>query len=126
MGDIRIANLRDIKLKEGEVLIRVDRSSILGNPFKMKGSSKHDRKQVCKEYKYNYFNPIVNQFWGDDNFKPGISLRTREKFMQELRRIYSILVLDDRDVVLGCWCYPKECHAETIRDFIITKRDLQK
>ncbi len=29
---IRVVNLRSLKLNPGEILIRVDRSSVLGNP----------------------------------------------------------------------------------------------
>lgn len=94
---LRIVNLRNYTLKENEILIKVDRSSILGNPYFMKDESERDT--VCDKYQI-YFDNKLND----------------EKFINELRRIYSIA--KDKDVALGCWCYPKRCHAETIKSFL--------
>lgn len=96
---IRIVNLRNYKLNEGEVLIKVDRSSVLGNPFYMSDESKRD--EVCDKY-YNYFCNKVNI--------------KDIAFMNELRRIYKIAKVND--VALGCWCFPKRCHSEVIKSFL--------
>ena len=96
---IRIVNLRTYRAIKGEVLIKVDRSSVLGNPFFMHNESERDL--VCEQY--------------EDYFNKQISKRNAD-FINALRNIYK--VAQTHDVALGCWCYPKRCHAETIKKFI--------
>ena len=96
---IRIVNLRSYVLKESEVLVKVDRSSILGNPFYMSNESMRD--EVCDQYDM-YFN---------NNIKD-----SRSGFVRELNKIYLLSL--SKDIVLGCWCYPKRCHAEVIMNYL--------
>ena len=99
---IRIENLKLLKdVEENEIIIRVDRSSPLGNPFYLKDESHRD--EVCDKYQ-EYFDNIVSN--PNDN----------KEFMDELRRIYKLS--KKYDVILGCWCYPKRCHAQTILNFL--------
>lgn len=97
---IRIINLRKYALKPDEILIKVDRSNkILGNRFYM--HSEAERDLVCDKY----------QEWFDKQIK------NRDlDVLNELRRIYKIAKIND--VALGCWCYPKRCHSETIKSFL--------
>jgi len=94
---IRVANLRNLNLKKGEVLIKIDRSSVLGNPYYMKDESMRD--EVCDKYVI-YFNKKLNDL----------------KFMIELKNIYKLS--KSFDIVLGCWCYPKRCHGLTVKLWI--------
>lgn len=97
---IRVVNLRNYKPKKNEVLIKVDRSNkILGNKFIMKEES--ERNIVCDKYEqwFNYQTKNKNQV-----------------VLNELRRIYKIAL--ESDVALGCWCFPKRCHAFTIKVFL--------
>ena len=97
---IRVVNIRNYVHKEGEILIKVDRSNkYLGNRFYMKTESQRD--EVCDKY----------QEWFDNQIK-----NNNEDVLNELRRIYK--VARDDDIALGCWCYPKRCHAETILNFL--------
>ena len=97
---IRIVNLRNYVAKDNEVLIKVDRSNkILGNKFYMKAEAY--RNKVCDDYA-NWFNAKVNN--------NDISV------MQELNRILNIA--RNNDIALGCWCYPKRCHSETIKAWL--------
>ncbi len=100
---IRIINLHGFQLKQGEVLIKVDRTSVLGNPFYMKDETQ--RNDVCDRY-VTYFNTILEDRKAKEN----------QVFLEELRRIYTIAKV--QDVALGCWCAPKRCHAETIQKFL--------
>lgn len=87
-------------LKKG-IVIRCDRGhSVLANPYKIESEDKRD--WACKQYKA-YFDDKIKK--GDD-----------ANFMNELRRIYQVALRND--VVLACWCYPKKCHAETIKAFL--------
>ena len=99
---IRIENLKLLKdIEEHEIVIKVDRSSPLGNPFYLKDESCRD--EVCDKYQEYFDNIVANP-------------NENEVFMNELRRIYKLS--KKYDVILGCWCHPKRCHAETILNFL--------
>jgi len=98
---IKVVNLRNYKLEKGWMLIKVDRSSVLGNPFKMMNWSDKERNRVCDEYE-EYFNKRIKE---------------NGEFRNEVIRIYR-LVRDGENVALGCWCFPKRCHAMYIKKFI--------
>ena len=57
---IRIANIRTYKRKENEIPIKIDRSSILGNPFYMK--NKTERNLICDKYQEYFENKVRNRF----------------------------------------------------------------
>jgi hypothetical protein len=98
---IRIVNMHKGKYKHNpdEILIKVDRSSILGNPFIMKNES--ERNKVCDLYDNYFYNKIDEQ---------------DEKFVDELDRIIDLA--DTNNIALGCWCIPKRCHAQTILNYV--------
>lgn len=95
---IVIKNLRNEKMKNA-LDIRVDRASILGNPCFMQDESM--RNEVCEKYKV-YFEEKSKT---DANFQ---------------RALYNILATYKKYgmVNLFCWCYPKRCHAETIKEWL--------
>lgn len=96
---IEICNLRNCKV-EFEYDIRVDRTSVLGNPYFMRNENQRD--EVCEKYQA-YFDARV-------------SLNDLS-FMTELRRLYKIYRKYGK-LRLFCWCAPKRCHAETIKAFL--------
>lgn len=96
---IEICNLRYENIKF-DYNIKVDRSSILGNKFYMK--SEADRDKVCELYKDYFYNKVKNNDL---------------EFMNELRRLYKIYKKYGK-LRLFCWCAPKRCHSETIKDFL--------
>ena len=105
---IRIVNLKNYSLKKGEILIKVDRQSPVGNPFYMHTESERDL--VCDKYQA-YFNEriayekeILNVFGSDTRFL---------EFVTNIGKY-----AEDFDIALGCWCFPKRCHAETIKSYI--------
>ena len=97
---IEIVNLRNLQNVKDGVVIRVDRASVLGNPFYMHNETERDA--VCDKYEV-YFNEKV-------------TTKTDDAFMNALRRIYKLA--QTNKVYLACWCAPKRCHAETIKKFI--------
>lgn len=99
---IKIGNIKTHK-KDGSIAIKVDRTSVLGNPFYMSDESKRD--VVCDKYE-EYFNKKTNE-------------KTDMKFMSELYRINALS--QQNDITLLCWCSPKRCHAETIKKYIETE-----
>jgi hypothetical protein len=79
------------------------RGSVLGNPFEMGNESERDK--VCEQYK-KYFHQKVE-------------IEKDETILKELRIIYKKAL--HGDVNLGCYCAPKRCHCETIKEFIEKK-----
>ena len=98
--EIIIKNLRNETPKE-PYQVRVDRGhSILSNPYYMK--SEDERDEVCDKYK-DYFVKQVHH---------------NETFTNALRDLYRIAKRYGK-LELFCWCYPKRCHAETIKKFLL-------
>ena len=95
---IRIKNLRNEKPTQAWQ-VKVDRSSVLGNPFYM--ATEAQRDEVCDKYEA-YFERQV---------------RLNEQFEEELRRLDD-LHKDHGILELFCWCAPKRCHAETIKKYL--------
>ena len=97
---IRVVNIgdrADLKLKEGEKLIRVDRmNTILGNKFYMKHEAMRDI--VCDRY----------EDWLKEQIK-----NNNPEVVNELDRI--VKIARETDIALGCWCYPKRCHASSVK-----------
>ena len=79
--------------------VKVDRCSILGNPFVMAGEK--DRDLVCDKYEIWFYN--VNK---------------EVQIQNELNRLGTILSKYGK-LNLFCWCNPKRCHAETIREYLL-------
>lgn len=104
---IEICNLRKQKPKE-PYDIKVDRQSILGNPFYMKSESERD--DVCNKY----------QMYFEKQFKDCVenNIEFSNQFINELQKLVEIYKKHQK-LRLFCWCSPKRCHAETIRDYVL-------
>lgn len=102
---VQIMNLRTAQI-EYPWDVRVDRKSALGNPFYM--HSEAERDKVCEQYAA-YFKQRT------ERNNPG------DPFMQELKRI-RLLYKQYGKLRLFCWCAPKRCHAETIKDYLLGGR----
>ena len=87
-----VVNLREYR---GEDVVRVDRGTILGNPFKIGRDG--TREEVISKYRA--------WLWAQ--------VQLRGPVYKELQRL---LYLEDvSEVALGCWCAPLPCHAEVIK-----------
>lgn len=98
---INIINLKMYIPTKGEVLFKVDRTSPLGNPHYMRDESQRDR--VCDLYDSNF----------SEFIKDNIRLEYLNNILAALRAGHK--------VALGCHCYPKRCHAETIKAWLENK-----
>lgn len=92
---IEIKNLRDEKPHESWDF-KVDRTTKLGNPFKMIGESEMERNRVCDFY--------------ETNFEKNVSMADLEHLILAYKKYGKLR--------LFCWCTPKRCHAETIKRYI--------
>jgi hypothetical protein len=84
---------------------RVDRASVIGNPFEMK--DENQRNEVCDKY-------VV---WFDEQIK---EVRTGKN--EKVKAYLSKLINAYREygqLRLFCWCAPKRCHAETIKKYLL-------
>lgn len=94
---IEICNLRTTSI-EFPYDVRIDRQSPLGNPFRMRNESERDL--VCDKYTI-YFN---------ENLKDNECLLRLINLYKQYGRLR-----------LFCWCAPRRCHGETIRDYILER-----
>lgn len=78
------------------------RGSALGNPFKM--DSEADRDIVCAQYE-NYF-------------KQKVVIERNQSMLRQINQIRNTLHVKG-SVKLGCFCAPKKCHCETIKNYIL-------
>lgn len=79
----------------GTTVVRVDRSSILGNPFRL--ASESERPHVIAQYR--------RWLWA--------RIQERGAECRELQRIAKLS--EEGHVALNCWCAPKACHADIIK-----------
>ena len=93
---ITIKNLRFSKPQQAWQ-VRVDRASVLGNPFYMQNESQRDT--VCNQYEVYFQEKMQN---------------TQSAFYKEIQRLQTVLQEYGR-LELFCWCAPKRCHAESIK-----------
>lgn len=95
---IEIKNLKTSKMDK-EYDFRIDRESPLGNPFVL--DKEENRDKVCEEYKK----------WFLSNLKqPKI-----KSYVDKIEQTY----LRHGKVRLFCWCSPKRCHGEAIKEYIL-------
>lgn len=107
LGSLRIGNKRKasrLKPRPDEIEIHVDRTHpVLGNPFILTDPNDDaERERVLEAYRHNF-----EQDWAIQGPK-------YFKVMQIAQ-----LVLEGKNVILMCWCAPKRCHAEIIRDRVL-------
>jgi hypothetical protein len=66
--------------------------TIFGNPFEL--GKDGNRLEVIKKFE-SYFLHKIN---------------TNEQFKRAVNKL--------KEKILGCWCYPKDCHARIIIDYL--------
>ncbi len=87
--------------KKGYINIRIDRQSIYGNPYSMR-RDENLRDIVCDQYE-DYFHTKMNQ--QDSDIYKGIT-----NMVHQLKQ--------GKNINLMCWCKPKRCHGETIKNYL--------
>jgi hypothetical protein len=125
-------------LPNGEVLITVDRSSILGNPFYLANTNDDAaRDNVCDAYEA-YFTKMValggvtiiqdsptitkaliSQIAKDKGLR--LSYFDRVPTPGEFNNVLEDIKLEcdeESTIRLLCWCAPKRCHADTIKAYL--------
>lgn len=94
---IEIMNLKYVS-QEYPFDFRIDRKTVLGNPFILR--NEEDRDKVCDRYeKWFYNNKDI-------------------KFQDQLAKLIEVYK-EYGKLRLFCWCAPKRCHGETIRSYVL-------
>lgn len=96
---VRVVNLKNYELKDNEVLIKVDRSTPVGNPYYWREDG------LYADEAYYIYEPYFYK-----------KVKEAGAFRDYVAHIYRTAL--KQDVALGCWCAPKRCHADTIAAFI--------
>lgn len=104
MPEIIIANMYRVGPPRQAWDFRVDRQNILGNPYPMRDAS--EREPCCDQYELWFRRRLE----GTDEWS--VMVRDELVYLRELYARYG-------RVTLMCWCAPKRCHAETIRDYLL-------
>lgn len=97
MSNILIKNLRKEKPSHSWD-VKVDRSSWLGNQFVMKNETERDK--VCDQYKEWFYEELYDS-----------AMQAELSLLKDILTKYGKLNL-------FCWCAPKRCHAETIKEYL--------
>jgi len=138
LKQITVRSMRGGSFSFGPHDIRVDRGSILGNPYEM-AKDESNRDRVCLAYKHWLFANI--RYWLDMKEK-GIAkalwwhidpksiaiasdLRIAPSWKQftvaQVESEFTRLCYEatQHDINLICWCFPKACHADVLRAALI-------
>ena len=127
--NIIVANLsKGLCSQIGYVDYRIDRASKLGNPYDLQDKEQSDhRKEVVVAYKL-WFRANLRQqdpsvIINPELVNPGLVLAKKRKnptvgeFKQELANIINAVLGGDK-VRLMCWCSPKLCHGDVVKEYV--------
>ncbi len=87
--------------------VRIDRASPLGNPYAMATESRRD--EVCDMYANLVYKITKN---------PGILNKERIRRFKAALNDLLVIYKEHGKLRLFCWCAPKRCHAETIKEWL--------
>lgn len=99
-SSVIVANKNSLSVAIGYQDIYIGRPSLLGNPFKLSNENENEREEVI--YKYSEY------------------LNKSAAVCREINRLIDI-VKSGQKIRLICFCYPKACHGDVIRNLILTK-----
>ena len=94
---------------------RCDRKSPVGNPFTMHNESERDK--VCEQYAMLFDQTMTDITLNDDDIGPLINSNVGE-FRTYIKQIVDFHKQHGH-VTLACWCSPKRCHCETIKQWVL-------
>ena len=104
---IRIVNQREVKYNpEIPYHTKIDRSSVLGNPYKIKDYGSRDK--VCDMYNERLVEKLTNHMKGKDD-------KEADKIVKELVRLSEVYHKYGM-LNLYCWCDTdsQRCHGEVL------------
>ena len=133
---IKVASMRSSLSPElGYIDIRVDRASVLGNPFEL--TNEEDRDKVCDAYnEWLHLNLLYSQeeetkyvdlnSWVELGFKIATKFKkpSCQQVGKEINRHVELL-LQGKSLRYQCWCKRKDrvvrCHADSIKKQVLAE-----
>ena len=100
---IKIMNMKTDSFEDKPWQFRCDRSSPVGNKLYLQHEA--DRDYVCEEYQIQFDNMMISKS------------EEGKKFQEYIKKLVDAYDIHDK-LELFCWCTPKRCHVETIREYI--------
>lgn len=115
-GELGIMSITVVNKYAEKNHIYCGRGSALGNPFPMVSES--DRDAVCGKYEDWFYGVVDESSFLSLVDNPDSRIRPNDP-TKLLIHIY--VEAAKGDVNLGCYCAPKRCHCDTIKNFIELK-----
>ena len=108
---IQIINLRSNQPYD----FRCDRKSPVGNPYTMYKESERDK--VCEQYTMLFDQIMHDVTLNDDDIGPLTNSNVGEfkAYVQQIVDFHK----QHGHVTLACWCSPKRCHCEIIKQWVL-------
>lgn len=105
-GNLRVANIRTESIG-----YRCDRSSPLGNPFKLENKTLENRIEVVQAHKRFLESMLLNKSI-EEKLDPSYKQVSRYEYLDTLGKAFR-----DPSKTLLCWCYPQKCHCDNYIEF---------
>ena len=112
-GTITVVNRFEPKKHPNVIRKSITRNSLVGNPYKIIPDTKYDRDFVIRLYRRDMEFYLKAHIWKttpSNIFKP-----ESEKWLKDTVVEY----LEGNDIELACYCKPKCCHGDVLKDAII-------
>lgn len=138
LKQITVRSMRGGSLSLGPYDFKVDRTSILGNPYEME-KDESNRDRVCEAYKHWLFaniqrwldmkaRSIPKTSWG--HVDPTSLAIAKDLRVASTWKRFNVAQIESEftklsyeaiqhDISLICWCFPKACHADILRAALI-------
>jgi hypothetical protein len=126
---------------QSEGILRVDRVTVLGNPFPLDRSSS-SRSRVIQAYSKYLWTILKSAAYGWEVDLPNLTQEVAKEFdvsvikkfkfncngitLQEILLAYKQLVESFDEISLGCWCKPERCHGDILvssRNWYLAQKD---
>jgi Domain of unknown function (DUF4326) len=121
---IEVGNIKELNPRLGFCQKRIDRTSVLGNPFFLR--EENERAAVIQAYrKYLWqclqtnsnrpvdIHQIARQL--DVTVATNYKLRTSTVVVNEIEALAN----SQENILLLCWCAPKACHGDVIKNCVL-------
>ena len=112
-GTITVVNRFEPKKHPNVIRKSITRNSLVGNPYKIIPDTKYDRDFVIRLYRRDMEFYLKARIWKtspSNIFQP-----ESEKWLKDTVVEY----LEGNDIELACYCKPKFCHGDVLKDAII-------
>lgn len=118
--NIEVVSMRNkLSIELGTTAIKIDRTSVLGNPFAMEKEEERDAcNQAYREWLWQIMKTAddekVNPVPLLEKYNLSIAEKWKNPTAGEVRKELN-RILDTGNVRLLCWCAPLPCHGDVVK-----------